>query len=330
VCTRPELDTLLPMSPDQPIPARDRKLGLAWVATAGLVWGTIPLVLRAADGASIVKVFYRVFFAALVVGGWMLASGTWRELNHLPAKKWRQLIVQGLILTLNWSLFLTALDLTTVATAELLGYTGPVFVAAFAPWVTGERFDRRILVPLALALGGIVVILAPQGLAVGSPAELTGAVLAFASALTYATLLLRAKNILKGVSSASLMAVEYSLASVVLAPFVVLAYSRGNGPSTPASYIALATLGVVHTALTGFLFLGGMRRVRTDHVAVLTYVEPVSAIVFAALLLGEALTLPTVLGGLMVVAGGLFVARLETRTQGPEAVPIEAAGAEPR
>jgi drug/metabolite transporter (DMT)-like permease len=73
-----------------------------------------------------------------------------------------------------------------------------------------------------------------------------------------------------------------------------------------------------------------MRRVRTDHVAILTYVEPVSAIVFAALLLGEALTLPTVLGGLMVVAGGLAVARLEARVEGPEPVPIEAAGSEPR
>ncbi len=120
------------------------------------------------------------------------------------------------------------------------------------------------------------------------------------------------------------MVVEYSLASVVLSPFVVAAYARGDGPSEPREYAALATLGVVHTALTGFLFLGGMRRVRTDHVAILTYVEPVSAVVLAAVFLAEPLTRATIAGGALVVAGGVLVARIESR----EAYPLEVADAE--
>jgi drug/metabolite transporter (DMT)-like permease len=312
------------MHPDQPISARERLFALARVVLAGLVWGSIPLLLRAVDSASVVKVFYRVFFAALVIGGWMLATGRWRELVGLPRHKWLQLAGQGLILTVNWLLFLTALDLTNVATAELLGYTGPVFVAMLAPLVTGEAFDRRVLVPLALSLGGIVVILAPQGLAVNGSGQALGAILAFLSAITYATLLLRSKKILRGVSSGALMLVEYSLASVVLSPFVVAAYARGDGPSEPREYAALATLGIVHTALTGFLFLGGMRRVRTDRVAILTYVEPVSAVLLAALFLGEPLTPATVAGGTLVVAGGVLVARMEDR----EVAPIEVADAE--
>ncbi|TLM96244.1 MAG: DMT family transporter [Actinobacteria bacterium] len=305
--------------------SRERLGGLARVALAGLIWGTIPLLLRSADGASIVKVFFRMAVAGLVVGGWMLVSGRWHEITSLSRAKLLQISVQGLILTLNWTLFLTALDMTNVATAELLGYCGPVFVAALAPFVTGERFDRRVIAPLALALGGIVVILAPQGLAVASPRELTGAGLAFLSALTYATLLLRSKKILRGVSSGALMTVEYGLASVVLAPFVIAAYARGDAPSTPQAYAALITLGVVQTAIAGFIFLGGLRRVRTDHAAILTYIEPVAAIVFAAMFLGEPLTWTTVLGGALVVAGGTVVARLEAR-EGVETLPLEAAG----
>lgn len=301
----------------------DRLWGLARVALAGLIWGTIPIVLRAADGASVIKVFFRVSVAALVIVGWMVITGGWRELTNLSRNKWGQLATQGLILTANWMLFLTALDLTNVATAELLGYCAPVFVAALAPTVTGEQFDVRIVLPLGLALGGIVVILAPQGLGVTSGREALGAALAFGSAITYATLLLRSKKILRGVSSGALMAVEYTLASIVLAPFVIWQYGRGNGPSTPDAYAALITLGVVHTAIAGFIFLGGVRRVRTDHVAILTYVEPVSAILFAALFLAEPLTLPTIVGATMVVAGGIVVARLES-PDGIEAVPIEA------
>lgn len=304
-----------------------RLLGLALIATAGLVWGSIPLLLRAADGASVVKVFFRVFFAGAVVGIWLLASGRWRELPALGWPKVRQVMGQGLILTLNWVLFLSAFDLTTVATAELLGYTGPVYVAALAPFITGERFDRRIIAPLLVALAGIVTILAPQGISVSDGRSFLGAVLAFCSALTYATLLLRSKRILRGISSASLMFIEYGVASLALAPFVAAAYLRGDVPSTPLAYGALVALGVFHTALTGFLFLGGLRRVRTDHAAILTYMEPVSAVIFAAAFLSERLTVTTIAGGILVVGGGLWVARLEARGIGATP-PIEVAGAE--
>jgi len=302
-------------------------IGLGRVAVAGVIWGTIPLVLRAADGASIIKVFYRVLFANMAILGYLLATRRTGEFTTLSRGKLLQVGVQGVILALNWVLFLSALDLTNVATAELLGYTGPVFVAALAPFVTGERFDVRILIPLALALGGIGVILLPQGLAIAGGPELLGAVLAFLSAITYATLLLRSKKILRGISGMALMVIEYTVSAAILLPFVVVLYSRGQGPTTASSYAALAVLGVVQTAFAGWLFLGGLRAVRTDHAAILTYTEPVAAVLFAAAFLGEKLTVWTIVGGTMVVAGGMWVAR--TLPGAEIAPPIEAAGVEP-
>jgi drug/metabolite transporter (DMT)-like permease len=316
----------MPFPTDTAPARRANRIGLARVALAGVIWGTIPLVLNAADGASVIKVFYRVVFAAIALAAYMLATGRFSEITRLSRAKLLQVAGQGVILTLNWVLFLSALDRTNVATAELLGYTGPVFVAAFAPFVTGERFDARVLLPLSLALGGIVVILAPQGLAVAGGTELFGAVLAFLSALTYATLLLRSKKILRGISGAALMVVEYTVASAILLPFVAILYSRGQGPTTAGAYAALVTLGVVHTAVAGIIFLGGLRATRTDHAAILTYAEPVAAVLFAAAFLGEALSAWTAVGGAMVVAGGLMVARLAPAAE--PATPIEAAGLE--
>lgn len=296
----------------EPGARRSALTGLLLVGAAGLVWGSIPLALAAADGSPVIKVFYRVLFAGVVLALWMTLSRGWREITGLPRKKLLQLVAQGVVLTVNWVLFLSALDLTNVATAELLGYMGPVFVAVLAPFVTRERFDARIVVPMALALGGIVVILAPQGLAVAGGRQLLGAVLAFLSALTYSVLLLRSKRILEGVTGRALMVVEYGTASILLLPFVAWLYATGQGPTTLGSYWALATLGVVHTAFAGMLFLAGLRRVRTDHAAILTYTEPASAVVFAAMFLSQPLTVPTVVGGLMVIAGGAVVARLES------------------
>ena len=93
-------------------------------ALTGVVWGTIPLVLRAADGDPWVKVFYRVAFAAVVIGIWMLATGRWREFATLDTRERWQLATQGLLLTANWLLFLTALDLTEVATTGFFDGNG--------------------------------------------------------------------------------------------------------------------------------------------------------------------------------------------------------------
>lgn len=285
---------------------RDSAGGLIRVAVAGVIWGTIPLVIRAADGSSPVKVFYRVAFAALATLLWMALTGRLREFRGLTRRKLLAVISQGVVLTVNWLLFLGALDMTKVAVAELLGYTGPVFVAAFAPLVTREAFDRRIVLPLALALGGIAVIMFRQGISLSSSREVLGALMAFGSALTYAVLMLRSKVILRDISSGALMVVEYGTATLLLLPALILL----PGPSTAVAFGSLATLGLVQTAFAGLVFLSGLRRVRTDHAAILTYAEPVSAVLFAALLLSEPLTVSTLIGGAMVVTGGVIVARL--------------------
>jgi drug/metabolite transporter (DMT)-like permease len=292
---------------------RDNFVGLAQVACAACLWATIPLVLRAADGASIVKVFWRVAIAFLGVFIWVAARGRLGEIATLPRRRMLAIAGQGALLALNWVLFLTALDTTNVATAELLGYTGPVIVAALAPRVSGEPFDRRVVLPLALSLAGIVVILAPQGLSLASPTEMAGAGLAFCSSLTYATLMLRSKRLLHGISASTLMLGEYAAATVLLLPALFFL----PGPSTAKGHVALVVLGLVQTAFAVVLFLTGLRRVRTDHAAVITYLEPVGAVVLAAAFLGEALTAYAILGGAMVVAGGVIVARLEP-VFGPE------------
>lgn len=297
-------------------PRSDSLVGLARVAVAGVIWGSIPLVLDAANGASLIKVFYRVFFAGIALAIYMALSGRMSEVTALPRKKVRQLAGQGALLCLNWLLFLTALDMTSVATAELLAYTGPVFVAALAPFVSRERFDVRVLLPLALALGGVTLILAQQGISLSGGRQTIGALLAFCSALTYAALLLRSKRILQGVSGSALMVVEYATASLLLLPFVLWLYATGQGPTGPGSYAALLTLGIVQTAIAGIIFLGGLRRVRTDHAAILTYAEPVSAVILAALFLRQPVSWYTALGAALVVTGGALVARIDTRDAG--------------
>lgn len=288
------------------------------VALSATLWGTIPLLVRNVSAPAVVVVFWRLFFAAAAVAPmFALRPHLRRELADLPRRAYGALALQGALLALNWVLFFTALKFAPVAVAELLAYCGPVFVAALTPLLSSDRFDRRIVLPLVLALAGIVVILGPNRFVLTSPAALLGAACAFASALTYAGLILNGKRLLQGFSSAVYMFVESVVAAILLLPAVFFL----PHPEGATEWLSLVALGAVLTAGTGFLFVGALRDVRADRVAVLTYLEPASAVVFAALFLGEPLTLPTLVGGVLVIAAGVIVARLAPEETGAMEAP---------
>jgi drug/metabolite transporter (DMT)-like permease len=281
--------------------------GLARIAFAGVIWGSIALLTRHVGVSAFVIVFWRVTFAGLTIAAYLGLKGRLGELLRLPTRRKLALAGMGSLLALNWVLFFSALKLTDVAVAVLLAYCGPIFVTAFAPVITRERFDRRVIVPLVLALIGTATIVGPRELQLTEGTHLLGAGLAFASAFTYAILVLNAKRLLKGIPATVYMLGEDITAALVLLPIVALS----PGPSSVIEWGSLLTLGAVHTAFTGFLFLSALRTVRADHAAILTYAEPVSAVVFAALFLSEPVTLPTAVGGALVVLAGTVVARMK-------------------
>ncbi len=287
------------------------------------MWGSIALLVRATDAHPTVIVFWRVAFAALAIGAYLALKGRLGELPALPGRTKARIAAMGVLLALNWVLFLGALTLTKVAVAVLLGYLGPVFVAVLNPIVSRQPFDRRIALPLVLAMAGTALIVGPQDFSLDDGRHLLGAGLALASSFTYAVLIVFVKRLLRGIPASTYMLGEYLVAAAVLLPAALLL----TGPVGAVEWAALATLGIVHTAFTGALFLTGLRLVPADRAAILTYAEPVSAVAFAALLLGERASTTTLLGGAAVVAAGVMVARLApaatTTVEGPP-VPVTA------
>ena len=308
--------------------ARESRLGLLVIAFSSVAWGTIPLVIRRIgsipvdvpfmaapyDAAPVVVVFWRVCIASAAMFVYLAARGRLRSLVRVDRSTMAGLAANGVLLAAHWFLFFSALTLTDVAVAELLTYTGPIYVAALTPLVLRERFDRRVVLPIALALAGMAVILGPDIGALDGAGKSAGATMAVVAAFGYAFLMLNAKRLLTGLETAVVMFWETFVATLLLLPFVLVLPTF----SQPSEWAAVATLGLFHSGFVAFVFLAGLRRVRADHAAVLMYVEPVSAVLFAALFLSEPLRLSTGLGGLGVVLGGALVARI-ARTPSVEA-----------
>lgn len=276
------------------------------VSVASIIWGSTALFVHWSGVQPLVVVFWRVAFASVALLLYAVVRGEHKALPRLGRRAWLGLVVLGLLLVAGWGTLFTAYTYTSVATAILLTYIGPVFVAVLTPAVTHVPFDRRIALPLALALAGTAVIVGPQALTVTGSGNLLGMVLSIVSALAYAGSVLITKRLLAGVPGGIVAMTQQMVAAVVLLPAAFLL----PAPVGAAGWGSLVTMGVAHSGVAWLLFYRGLRVVRADRVAVLTYIEPVAAVIFAGIFLAQPVRWYTAVGGAAVLAGGLLVARL--------------------
>ena len=260
-----------------------------------MTWGLVPLIVREVDLPALALVFFRVALSAVAVGAVIAAA---RRSLHLPT---RGVPLLGVLLAAHWGVYFTAIQETSVASAVLITYTAPVFVALIAPATIGEHVPRSSVVALALSLVGAALITLTGD---GGEVRTLGVALAFVAAVSYAVLIVAVKRLAADADPGPLIVWQHGTAALVLAPAAVAADYSGVGAVDVAYLIAL---GAVLTGLTWVVYVRALRFVPATTAGILSYMEPVAAAVLAAAVIGEELTLAVVAGGLAIVTGGVLV-----------------------
>jgi drug/metabolite transporter (DMT)-like permease len=269
------------------------------VAGCATFWGSLGLVIREIDLSAVTLVTYRVGIATVFLAGWLLLRPDAVGRRWVVFHPWRTL-AQGVVLAAHWVLFFAALQRAPVGLVTLLVYLSPVLVAALSPVVLGEAVSRRVLGAIGLSLIGLVLLLGPGTEGV----EVTGVVYALLAAVLLAVLILNAKVLSPRYGGLRLSLAQVAVATVVLLPFSIL--GDGRWPvREDLGWVLL--LGVVYTGIGLVIYLGALGKIPAVHTSVLSYLEPLSAAVLGALVLDEQLGVGTVVGGLLVIAGGLLV-----------------------
>jgi Predicted permease, DMT superfamily len=133
--------------------------------------------------------------------------------------------------------------------------------------------------------------------------SIAGLVTAIGSALLYAALIVFNKRI-KNTSGMQTAALELDAAFVIVLLYVLLT----TGISLPlASDIPyLLVIGLMNTGLAYLLYFTGLQRLPAQSVALLSYVDPVSALLFSALLLNESMTVLQIAGAVLIIGGAII------------------------
>ncbi len=270
------------------------------IAVCALTWGFVGILVREVDQPALVIVFFRVVFSASFVA-LLLVVARRRDLLRRPPPA---VLALGVLLAVHWALYFGAIKETSVASAVLITYAAPIFMAMLAPVLIREHVPALSVVALAVSMAGIAAI----SLSGGSGAEevrVLGVVLAVFAAITYALLIVLIKRWASEVHPMTLVTWQEATSAVVLAPSLVFTSFDGLSGGE-LGY--LVVLGVALTGLSGVVYVAALRWVPATTAGILAYMEPVSAAILAALILDQALTPAILVGGAAIVAAGVAVA----------------------
>ena len=282
------------------------RLGLVQICLAGVLWGTGGLVLqivRAITPMSVLTVSaYRMLIASVALLAVLAVIGRLRELRldlrtvvvgvatgRYPARYFGSVVAVGV----------------TVSTVVSLGIAPAILLAGEAV-ASRRRPAGRQLVVLATALTGLVLASAYAGTGAGGDRPVIGVLLAVASGSAYALTTAVGRPLAQQRSPLLVTAGATGVGAVVLAPLALL----GGGPLVSSSatvWVWLVYLGLATMALAYGLLYAGLRTTRSSAATVASLMEPVTASVAAAAVLGERLAGPAIAGvaQILVAIAGL-------------------------
>ena len=278
--------------------SRRSLIGVGMVAAAAASWGTWSLFLYPTGLPA--RVTTPIVF---VVMGLVALPLSLRE----PAARWDRktfALLAGNVAfdALNVITFFAALDTTTVAVAVISHYAAPILIALAAPRIDGA-VTRGARLAAVVALGGLAIVMEPwRGVESGA---LLGATLGLISAFCYAGNVFVVRRLAERIGAARAVAYHSLIAAVLVAPLALGRFGAVTGSDLARLAVGGATIG----AISGIVFVAGLARIGSSRTAVLTFAEPLVAVAIGALVWGQALHPLAALGGVLVLAAGLHVAR---------------------
>ena len=199
----------------------------------------------------------------------------------------------------NWIFLFEAYRYTTVSVATLSYYFAPVLVILACPVLFHERMTKLQLVCFIGATVGLVLVINPGGLSGSDPAR--GVLYGLAAATLYATVILLNKRITR-VSGLDRTLLQFAAAAAVLLPYLLLTGGIHLENMNPTGWLCLLAVGLLHSGVAYILYFSALSRLPGQEAAILSYVDPLVAVVISTVVLREPVSPAQLAGGAMILA----------------------------
>jgi drug/metabolite transporter (DMT)-like permease len=280
----------------------NRGLGLIFIIISAASFGVMPIFAQLAylAGAEPITVLFLRFSIAAVVMNLIMVI---RRTAYPRGLILLELILLGAIGYVSESLtYFLALKLASAGLVALLLYIYPALVTALSAVFLKEHLTRTKIIALFLALSGTALTLR-----ISSGGSMLGILLGIAAGVDYAIYILLGSRIVRRSSPFSSTTVIITSTAGVYAAIVAM---RGvTYPTVSTGWIAIIAIALISTVLAFVTFFAGLKRIGPTSASTLSTFEPIVAVVLAAIVLGETISPIQIVGGVLILAAVVLLAR---------------------
>ena len=266
-------------------------------------FGTLAPFVRNISVSSGELALYRAVLAAILIGTFLIVTKQKIPFRSL-GKELYLLLFSGIAMGFNWILLFEAYKYTTVAISTLSYYFAPVIVTAVCPFLFKEKMTRKQIICFVMSTIGLALVVGITDLGSGGN-DAVGVAFGLGAAVLYATVILLNKFI-KGVTGIHRTFLQFLAAIAVLTPYVFCTSGMNLGSLNGTGWICLLVVGLVHTGITYCMYFSSLKELPGQEAAILSYVDPLVAVIIGVLLLKEPLNWQQLVGGALILGFTLW------------------------
>ena len=267
------------------------------------IFGTLSVFVRNIPLASGELALYRAVLAALLIGGYLLLTRQKLDLAGIR-RELLLLLFSGIAMGFNWILLFQAYRYTTVSVATLSYYFAPVIVTVLSPVLFHEKLSRRQVVCFVMSTVGLVLVIGITDLA-REGSHFTGILFGLGAAVLYATVILLNKSI-RNISGIHRTFLQFLAAILVLIPYVACTGGFHLAGMTALGWDCLLVVGLFHTGVTYCMYFSALKELSGQEASILSYIDPLVAVVISVLVLHEPITASQLAGGILILGFTLW------------------------
>lgn len=266
-------------------------------------FGTIGLFIKYIPLSSAEVALYRAVIGSLAILLYKFISK--EKLDFFQIKKDLFLLfLSGVAIGMNWILLFQAYRYTTLSVATLSYYFAPVIVMILCPLLFREHLTGKQVLCFVMSTFGLILVIGIGGFGFNR-SHLIGILFGLSAAAFYAAVIILNKFI-KHITGIDRTLIQFIAAIIVLLPYVAVTtgiHLDGIGYRGAGN---LLVVGVIHTGMMYCLYFSSVKELRGQELAILSYIDPLVAIIVSVLILGEAISGLQVLGGILILGFTLY------------------------
>ena len=274
-----------------------------WMLIASMsIFGTLGIFVRNIPVSSGELALYRAVLAVLLISVFLLITKQKIPFANMK-KEIPLLLASGVAIGINWILLFEAYKYTTVSVATLSYYFAPVIVTLVCPILFKEKLTKKQFICFFMSTVGLVLI---TGLGeIGGGKDFIGILFGLGAAAFYATVILLNKFI-RNVEGIHRTLLQFIAAVVTLVPYVLLTGGVTLGGLNGFGWANLLIVGLIHTGVTYCMYFSSLKELPGQKAAILSYIDPLVAVLISVTILGESMTLWQVIGGMLILGFTLW------------------------